>query len=366
MDRNQKIVRTSIVGIAVNAVLVLFKMTIGLLSNSIAVILDAVNNLSDALSSVITIVGTKLAGRRPDKKHPYGYGRIEYLTGAIVAALVLAAGITSLKESAVKVIHPEETSYTLVSLVILAVAVLAKILVGRYVKRVGTEIDSTSLVASGSDAMFDAVLSTATLAAAAASLLWGLKLEGILGVVISVFIIKAGVEMLLETMHTIIGERTDRETAEAIRAVVCADPRVHGAYDLTVHDYGPSQRIGSVHIEVDDAVTARELHYLTRRIAAEVYEKFGLILTLGVYAASDSSAELTAIRRRAEELTAADASVLQMHGFYGDEEQKFAMFDLIVDFDADAEAVRGKIVSALHERWPDYRFDVVLDSDYSD
>lgn len=366
MDRSKQIVRTSIVGIAVNVVLVLFKMTVGLLSHSIAVILDAVNNLSDALSSVITIVGTKLAGRRPDKKHPYGYGRVEYVTGVAVAALVLVAGFTSFKESAVKVIHPEEASYSVISLVILAVAVLAKVLVGRYVKKVGTEIESSSLIASGSDALFDAVLSTATLIAALASYLWGLKLEGILGVVISVFIIKAGIEMLLETMGSIIGERTDSELAEKIKTTVTAYPGVRGAYDLSVHDYGPTQLIGSVHIEVNDNMTARELHYLTRRIAAEVYEKYGVILTLGVYAASDSSKELSEIRSAAEKLAAADGDVLQMHGFYGDEQQKIAMFDLIVDLSADAPAVRDRIAAALHGHFPDYRFDIVLDSDYSD
>lgn len=366
MDRSQRIIRTSIVGIAGNLVLVAFKTAVGLASNSIAVILDAVNNLSDALSSIITIVGTKLSSRRPDKKHPYGYGRIEYLTSVIIAVIVLLAGVTSLRESAEKTIHPEETAYTTLSLVIIAVAVGAKLLMGSYVKKVGKEIGSGALIASGSDASFDAVLSFGTLVAAMASLLWSWKIEGILGVVISVIIIKAGVEMLTETLDSIIGVRADAELSGRLKELVTSFPGVRGAYDLTLHNYGPSQIIGSVHIEVPDAMTARELHYLTRSIAARAYAEFGVILTVGVYAASDSSALLTAIRAKAEEIVARRPEVLQMHGFYGDETDKTVLFDLIVDFEADAAAAREAVCGELKAAYPEYRFDIVLDSDYSD
>jgi len=366
MDREKRIVRTSVIGIAANLVLVLFKMAVGFLTNSIAVVLDAVNNLSDALSSVITIVGTRLANRAPDRKHPYGHGRVEYLTSVLIAVIVLLAGLTSLKESAEKVFHPVQATYTPVSLVIIAVAVAAKVLIGRYVSRVGREINSGSLVASGADALFDAVLSFATLVAAVVNLVWGVGLEGILGVVISAFIIKAGVGMLRETLDSIIGTRTEHELSEAIKALVCARPEVHGAYDLILHNYGPTRMIGSVHIEVDDELTARDLHALTRRISAEVYEKFGVILTVGIYASGNSSEELTALRRTVEELAAADPAILQVHGFYGDSEQKWAMFDLIVDFKADAEAVRDRLLQELSRRYGEYRLDIVLDSDYSD
>lgn len=366
MDRSARIVRTSLIGIVANLILVAFKATVGLLTNSIAVLLDAVNNLSDAMSSIITIVGTKLAGRRPDKKHPYGYGRIEYLTSVVIAVIVLLAGVTSLRESAEKVFHPDQTAYTPVSLVIIGAAVVAKFFMGCYVKRVGEEIKSGSLVASGSDALFDAILSLATFAAAVANMLWGLQLEGVLGVVISLFIIKAGVEMLMETLDGIIGARADTELTDQIKEIVTSFPEVSGAYDLTLHNYGPSEIIGSVHIEVPDGTTARELHYLTRCIAAKVYAELGVVLTIGIYAASDSSETLSAIKQSAESFVKDAAEILQMHGFYGDEEQKEVMLDIIVDFDADAAAVRDRMSAALRQSYPEYRFDIVLDSDYSD
>ena len=366
MDRSKRIVRTSIVGIVVNLILVAFKAVVGLVTNSIAVILDAVNNLSDAMSSIITIVGTKLAGRRPDKKHPYGYGRIEYLTSVIIAVIVLLAGVTSLRESAEKVFHPDETAYNAVSLIIIAAAVVAKFFTGRYVKKVGEEIKSGSLIASGSDAFFDSILSFATLVAAAANLIWGWQLEGVLGVVISVIIIKAGVEMLMETLDGIIGLRADTELTDSVKEIVTSFSGVRGAYDLTLHNYGPSEIIGSVHIEVPDAMTAREIHYLTRCIAAKVYAELGIILTVGIYAASDSSPALSEIKGTVEALADESPEILQMHGFYGDDQAKTVMFDLIIDFSADAAAVRDAVAAKLKAQYPDYRFDIVLDSDYSD
>ena len=196
-NREKAIVRTSIVGIVTNILLVAFKAFVGLVSNSIAVILDAVNNLSDALSSVVTIIGAKLGAKQPDKKHPLGYGRIEYLSSMIVAALVLYAGITSLVESAKKIIHPEAADYSTVSLIIISVAIAVKLVLGIYVKKQGRAVSSGALVASGSDALFDAILSASVLASAVIYLIWGISLEAYVGVVIAGFIIKAGIEMMI-------------------------------------------------------------------------------------------------------------------------------------------------------------------------
>ncbi|MBP5618582.1 MAG: cation transporter, partial [Clostridia bacterium] len=211
-DREKGIVRTSIIGIVTNVFLAGFKAAIGLLSHSIAVTLDPVNNLSDALSSVVTILGAKLGGKQPDKKHPLGYGRIEYLSSMIVAALVLYAGITSLVESIKKIIHPEAADYSTVSLIIISVAIVVKLLLGLYVKKQGKQVNSGALTASGSDALFDAILSASVLASAIVFLIWGVSLEAYVGVVIAIFIIKAGLEMMVETLNDIIGKREDAET----------------------------------------------------------------------------------------------------------------------------------------------------------
>ena len=366
MDREQKIIRTSILGIGVNLVLVAFKAAVGLISGSIAVILDAVNNLSDALSSVITIIGTKLANRAPSKKHPYGHGRIEYLTGVLISMLVLAAGFTALKESVEKMIHPEMAKYSAVSLVIIVAAIAAKLFMGRYVESVGERINASTLIASGSDALFDAVLSAGTLAAALISLIWHVTLEGWFGAVISIFIIKAGLEMLGDTLDSIIGKRADKELSEQLKAIVCAYPQVRGAYDLTLHNYGPTQIIGSVHVELPDDMPAREIHKLTRAISVGVYNELGIVLTVGIYASNNSEGESKAIRERLDKIAGKHPEILQIHGFYFDGEQKSVTFDLVIDFSADRQAIEKAVHQEISQAYPDYTFYIVLDSDYSD
>ena len=216
-SRHQVIVRTSIVGILANVLLAGFKAVVGMLSHSIAITLDAVNNLSDALSSIITIVGTKLAGKRPDKKHPMGYGRIEYLTATIIAFIVLYAGVTALKESVEAIVHPVKPDYTAVALGIVAASVLVKVALGRFVKATGKRVRSDSLIASGTDATMDAVISASTLAAAGIYLIFGISLEAWLGAIIAAVIIKSGIDMLRETLSEILGERVQKEKAREIQ-----------------------------------------------------------------------------------------------------------------------------------------------------
>ena len=184
-SREKIIVRTSIIGIIANALLAGFKAFVGVVTGSIAIILDAVNNLSDALSSVITIIGTKIANKGQDKEHPLGHGRVEYLTAMIIAVIVLYAGITSLKESVMKIIHPELPEYTTASLIIVGAAIFVKIVLGLYVKRTGESVKSESLMNSGADALNDSIISASTLVAAIIFIVTGLSLEAYLGVIIS-------------------------------------------------------------------------------------------------------------------------------------------------------------------------------------
>ena len=363
MTRQGTIVKTSIIGIVVNLILVAFKATIGILVNSIAITLDAVNNLTDALSSIITIIGTKLAGKAPDKEHPYGYGRIEYFSSVIIAAIVLWAGITALMESWPKIFNPDVTSYTTVSLVIIAVAVVVKFLLGRYVKGVGERINSQALVASGSDAFFDAILSLSTLVAAIISIFYHISLEGILGVIISLVIIKASIDMLRETLDSMIGARVDSDLSRKIKESICEVPGIYGAYDLSLHNYGPEDMQGSVHIEVDDDLTAHEIHTLTRNLAYKIYEEFSIVLTFGIYSRNDEYKE---IRDDLYEIASQYEEVLEVHGFIVNEDAKIATFDIIVDFDADREKVKKEILEKIKSRHPEFDYYIIDDYDISD
>ena len=365
-QRQKVIVRTSLIGIAVNILLAAFKAGVGLLSNSIAVILDAVNNLSDALSSVITIFGAKLAGRKPDKDHPLGHGRIEYISALIVAAIVMYAGITSLVESVKKIIDPQKPDYSTISLVIIAVAVLAKILLGRYVKKMGEKTHSGALVASGTDALSDAALSLAVLLTALLYTFKGISLEAYVGVVISGFIIKAGYEMISDTVKDILGRRANVEVSNKIKEIISEEPDVLGAYDLFIHDYGPDKAYASVHVELPDNMTVDKVDVLTRKLTDRVYRETGVILTgVGVYS-RNTDAKAERIRRDIEKIVMAHEWALQMHGFYIDEERKIIRFDVVMSFDVShSEGVRT-ICEEVKEIYPEYDLVIVPDIDITD
>ena len=363
MSRQDKIVKTSIIGIIVNLILVAFKAVIGILTNSIAITLDAVNNLTDALSSIITIIGAKLAGRAPDKNHPYGYGRIEYFSSVIIAAIVLWAGITAFTESFPKIFNPDVTNYTTVSLVIIAVAVVVKFVLGQYVKKVGEDINSQALVASGSDAFFDAILSLSTLIAAIISIFFHISLEGILGVIISFVIIKASIDMLRETLDSMIGSRVDSELSHKIKESICEIDGVYGAYDLSLHNYGPEDMQGSVHVEVDDTLTALDIHNLSRAISYKIYKEFSIILTVGIYARND---KFQNIRNDLDRIIEKYEEVLEIHGFIVYEQENLVTFDIIVDFDADRKKVKDEILKEIKELYPEFNYIMIDDYDVSD
>ena len=366
-NREQIIIRTSIIGIVANVLLAAFKAAVGLLSNSIAVILDAVNNLSDALSSIITIIGTKLASRQPDKKHPLGHGRIEYLSSMIVAAIVLYAGLTSLVESVKKIIHPETADYSVVSLVIIAVAVAVKLLLGQYVKRQGKKANSGALEASGSDAAFDAVLSFSVLVSAVIFMLTGLSLEAYVGLVISVVIIKSGVEMISETIGDILGKRADADTVRKIKGILTAEDEVRGAYDLILYNYGPEKNYGSVHLELPDIMTVKEVDELTRKLQAKVYKETGVILTgVGVYSYNTGNDEAARIRNHVQEIVMNHEWALQLHGFYMEPSKKDMRFDVVLSFDIGAHEGLKILCDEVQSAYPDYHIFISPDVDVSE
>ncbi len=365
-NRNKIIVKTSIVGIVTNVMLSVFKVVIGIITGSIAITLDAVNNLSDAASSVITIVGAKLAGREPDKKHPFGHGRIEYFSALIISGIVLYAGVTSLEESVKSILHPEIPTYGTISLVIVAVAVIVKIVLGRYFVTIGKKVDSDSLVNSGKDATLDSVISLSTLVAAGIYLVTNLSLEAYLGVLISVVIIKSGCDMLRETVSKLLGERVDYEKAREIANTILDFQEVHGVYDLVLNDYGPDSYQGSVHIEVPDTYTASELDKLIRAITLKVLEKHHVLLTaIGVYSINTQDANAIRMREEIMGMVLAKEHITQLHGFYLEEDIKSVRFDLVVSFDApDRKKVFTETLEEIKNKYPGYNFNVALDTDF--
>ncbi len=367
-NREKTIIRASIIGIVANVFLAGFKAVIGLMTNSIAIVLDAVNNISDAGSSLITIIGTKLAGREPDKKHPFGYGRIEYLSAMVIAVIVLYAGVTSFVESVKRIIHPELPEYSAVSLVIVGVAVFVKVILGLYVKKTGVKVNSDSLVNSGQDALMDSVISAATLVAAGVYLVFNYPVEAWLGAVISLVIIKAGVDMLKETISRILGERNDIELVNGIKKTVRSYPGVIGAYDLVLNNYGPDKWNGSIHIEVPDSYTADMLDKLNREIAVKVFKEHQVALTaIGVYSVNSHDQALMDAKKKVFEIAVSHEHVKQIHGFYMQPEEKTLRFDVVISFDAASRrAVFSEVIADVQKAFPDYTVQAAMDADYSE
>ena len=367
MNRSSQIIRTSWIGIIANVLLAAFKAGVGLLASSVAIVMDAVNNLSDALSSVITIVGTKLSQRPADRKHPFGFGRIEYFSAIIIAVIVLTAGVTSLIESVKKIFNPTTPTYTTTTLIVIIVAIVVKLVLGQYVKKQGEKLKSDALIASGSDALFDAVITLATLVSAGVMLLWHVSLDGVLGALISLVIIKAGIEMLASPVNELLGAKISPELLSQIKREVADFDGVHGVFDIIVHNYGPDVQIGSLHVNVLDTMDAHQIHGLTRRISEEMFARHGIVMTVGVYAVATGDNKRAQLQHTVMQALAAHKHIEQVHGFYYFEDERRVSVDIVPDLTIhDDAAFIQELIAEVQPLIPDDHLTIVIDHNYSE
>lgn len=366
MNRNGKIIRTSIIGIMANVLLAAFKAVVGLMAGAVAIVMDAVNNLSDALSSVITIVGTKLSERPADQKHPFGHGRVEYFSAIVISLLVISAGVVSLVESVKKIVEPTTPTYTSLTLTVVIVAVVVKFVLGLFVKRQGEALHSDALVASSADALFDAIVTLSTLVSAGIMLIWNVNLDGIFGALISVLIIKAGVEMLASPIGELLGSRISSELVANLKETAMSFEEVSGVYDIIVNNYGPNVLIGSLHVSVPDTLTARDIHLLTRTMAETFYQKYGIIMTVGIYAVYMGDTPAARLQQAVLQTANAYPEVTQAHAFYCYEDRKLVTLDIVPDDSVRDDLGFAEMMKAeLHTRFPEYEFNIVIDHNYS-
>ena len=366
MNRDKEIIKTSAVGIAGNILLVIAKAIIGILAGAVSIILDAVNNLTDALSSTVTIIGTKLSSKKPNKKHPYGFGRIEYVTSSIIGMIIFVAGAMAIYEAIKSLIAKEAATYSIYSFIVVSIAILAKIALGLFFKKKGKGLNSDALSASGLDALLDSLLSFGTLVGAILSYCAGISVEGYIGLVIGVFIIRTAIEVFTESISKIIGERIDPKFIKDLKKDIMQIEEVKGIYDLIISNYGNDKNIGSMHVEVDDKMKAREIQMLERKIATISYEKYNTIMTVGVYASNEDCQETKYFKEKVFEILNEYPQILQMHGFYCDPKEKTISFDMIVSFDTKNEQeVYAEIKEKVESIAPGYEVFIVLDNDFS-
>ena len=281
MERHKRIYQASLAGVVLNVALVIMKAIVGVMSGSASVMTDAVNNLTDALSATVALVGTKLAQKKPDREHPHGHGRIEYIAATVIGVIIFGVGVGAVTNNAPLIFAPKMAVYSTVTLVVIALAVVMKLVYARYVEKIGRETKSRSLTATGTDAMFDALLSFGTLVGAGVNMVLGVSIEGWIGVIIAAFIIRSGVEIIREGVSDVIGKRVDERLYRKLREKIKELPKVENVKTLVLHDYGPTELTGTVKIEVAE-MKVSEFRELAEKIEAMAKDEFGVKLAVGV------------------------------------------------------------------------------------
>ena len=366
MEREKKILKASFKGIILNVILSLLKGINGIITKSTSIVLDAINNLSDALSFIATYIGTKMANKKPDKEHPYGHGRIEYFTAIIVALLILYAGISALTDSFKKVLHPSIPDYNNYSLIIMLLSIVLKIIYSIYIKKIGKETKSEVLDDTSFDSLMDAFLTLSTLVCALLQMFYNLNIDGYIGIVISIFIINTSINMLKSPVNSIIGTTVDKEIVDNLINEVTKFNEVKGVYDVLLHNYGINGLIGSIHIELRDNMTAKEIHIISKEIEKIIYDKLHIILTIGIYAANENDKLSCKVKNELINIAKDYSSIIDIHGFYLDSKDNTIRFDLTFDFSDDNEInkIKKEIIKKLKVKYPDYNYIVVVDRDY--
>ena len=271
---------SGIVGIAANAVLCVLKLLIGAVSGSVSITADAMNNLSDAASSIVTLIGFKLAERPADEDHPYGHARYEYLSGLAVAAMVLVIGFELAKTSLEKIFHPESVVFSIPLVIVLVGSVLVKLWLSMFNTTLGKHIDSAALLATAADSRNDVIATLAVLTAALVEKFTGYRVDGYMGLAVAIFIFYSAIGLAKETISPLLGESASPELAALIAEVMNSEPKVLGFHDLMVHDYGPGQRFGSLHVEMDQAEDPLSCHELIDDLERLCLEKYNIHLVI--------------------------------------------------------------------------------------
>lgn len=358
----------SVVGIISNVFLCSFKIGIGILFNSISILADGVNNLADASGSLVTLIGFRLAGKEPDKEHPYGHGRVEYLTGLMISVMIVAIGIELLKTSIDKTMHPEPLEFNYLMVSVLVVSIGVKIWQSAFNISIGKDIDSSTLKATGTDSRNDVLATSAVLASLVFGKLSGVQLDGPMGIVVALFIIYSGFSLISETVAPLLGKAPDASQVEALRNKVESFHGVLGTHDLMMHDYGPGRCFASIHVEVNASADLMDSHDMVDNIERAVYKCMGVLLTVHMDPMDLKDPLTVKVREQLQEIIDSMDCIVDVHDVraISGKTHHNVIFDVIVDHDSkltDAE-IASKIRQRLLAYNPMYRTVITVDKSY--
>lgn len=314
-EREKVGTKASIVGIVTNAALFVLKFILGSMMRSVAVIADGFNNLSDAASSIVSLIGFKVAGKKPDAKHPFGYGRIEYIAALVVSFLILTTGLSVIKDSFANIIKPESLSVTHAGFIGLGISIVAKIVLGLYTKRLGKKIDSISLIASGTDALNDVVVTFATVISMVVFMIFKVNIDGYIGCVVAFFIIKAGIEVVTDALGPLLGQPADKEVVDKIEEIILSGEGIVGVHDLVVHNYGPGRVFASAHAEIPSDCDLLRMHDIIDQIETKIFKEINVEITIHFDPIDINNDNLTRMREKVAEIVNNIDSTLKFHDF---------------------------------------------------
>lgn len=358
-----------VMGIIFNIILFAIKLFAGILSGAISVISDAFNNLTDAASSVITLLGFRMANQKADKDHPFGHGRMEYLTSLIIAAVILLMGVELFRDSVGKIIHPEEVKFRVIVLVSLILSVAVKLWMARFNTILGRKISSTAMLATAKDSRNDVIATIATIISLVASLFTDLPVDGVMGIIVSVFVLKAGLEIIMETVDELLGKPADPETVKEITRLVCCDDRIQGIHDLIIHSYGPGNMIGSCHAEVRSDEDFMVAHDLIDRIERDIHKQLKIAMTIHMDPIETNNEQVNTCRMLVSRIVKSISGELSIHDFRivtGDTHTNL-IFDVVVPygFGIDDDGIKEEIDRQLACEAVKYYTVITFDHDYT-
>ncbi len=364
-SREGIITTTSVLGILINLLIAGTKMVIGVLASSIAILSEGANNAADAATSLLTIVGAKLAGKHPTKKHPFGFGRIEYLTGLIISVMIVVTGAEFLLSSVKRIFAPEPITVSYLTLIIIAVTAVVKLLFGSYTVKMGQKAESNSLIAVGTEGKSDALTSVITIAATLIYIFFDLNVDAYAGVITSAIIIKAGLSVLGDTLSDILGRPGKEDLAAQLYQEIRANEIVCNAADMMLHNYGPDNYSGSVNIEIDRRKTVEEVYAAIHQLQLEIMHKHHVTMVFGIYAIDTDSPESAAMRQRIAQFVRGYDHVISYHALFISEKEQKIYCDLVVDYELkDWDALRGAFSEMMKQNYPHYDLELVIETEY--
>lgn len=364
--REQYGVLSGAVGIACNVFLFALKLVIGFLTGSISIAADAFNNLSDGLSCLISIVGFKVSGKAPDAKHPFGYGRTEYIAGLIVAFIIVLVGVEFLKTSFDRIIHPEPVAFSVVLLVILVVSMLVKLWMGAFNSKIGGRIESPVLMAAGQDSRNDVITTAVVVLGMVAGRFTTLPVDGYVGLLVALFIIWAGIGIVRDTVAPLLGEAADPEVVRSIEAIVRESDYIVGVHDLIVHNYGAGRSLASLHAEVPSDSDFVAVHEVIDEAEKRVWQRTGVYLVIHMDPIDVNNEHVTALRAQVDGVLQEIDEKLSMHDFrvVDGARQINLIFDVVVPY-SYGENDKRELLMKIYDRLKaiDVRYNPVVTLD---